>query len=339
MPEMPYDSRPSVPSDQPPKVSVAMITYNHEKFIAQAIEGVLMQQTDFSIELVIGEDCSTDGTRRIVEHYSHLRPDLVRPILHPRNVGIQKNGIATMKACRGNYIALCEGDDYWTAPGKLAKQAAFLEGHPECSSCFHPVTQFYDNGHNAPTIVGRASDKQFYSLEDIIYNNMAPTCSLVYRNYFKGSFPEWYHKIGFGDWALQILHAERGLLGYIDEVMASYRIHAGGVWSTTSRIWQLEQLVFLYKSLEHYLPAKYRPQIRQCHSRRAYQLSVQCLAARRVADARRYAWQSIFTSPFNPSVSLIKRSKQLLLSLAPPTGSVWAALRPPKPPTSGVQRL
>jgi glycosyltransferase involved in cell wall biosynthesis len=115
-----------------PLVSVKMITYNHAPFISKAIDGVLKQKVDFPIELVIGEDCSTDGTREIVFEYQKKYPAIIRVISSDKNVGMKQNGYRTARACRGKYIAFCEGDDYWHHPGKLQKQADYLEGHPEC---------------------------------------------------------------------------------------------------------------------------------------------------------------------------------------------------------------
>ncbi len=114
-----------------PLVSVFMVTYNHEPYIAQAIEGVLQQETSFPFELVIGEDCSTDGTREIVFDYQKKYPDTIRVITSDKNVGACKNGLRTEKACRGKYIAFCDGDDYWHHPRKLQKQIEFLETHPD----------------------------------------------------------------------------------------------------------------------------------------------------------------------------------------------------------------
>jgi glycosyltransferase involved in cell wall biosynthesis len=115
-----------------PLVSVSMITYNHEPFIAQAIEGVLRQKTSFPFELIIGEDCSTDKTRAIVLEYQKKYPDVIRVVTSDRNVGIKKNGLRTLKAGKGKYVAFCEGDDYWHSPHKLQKQVDYLESHPEC---------------------------------------------------------------------------------------------------------------------------------------------------------------------------------------------------------------
>jgi glycosyltransferase involved in cell wall biosynthesis len=118
--------------DKIPPVSVMMITYNHAPYISRAIEGVLQQETNFPFELVIGEDCSTDDTREIVFEYQKKYPNIIRIITSEKNVGMQKNAYRTGKACRGRYLAFCEGDDYWHVPYKLKKQVDYLESNPEC---------------------------------------------------------------------------------------------------------------------------------------------------------------------------------------------------------------
>jgi hypothetical protein len=114
-----------------PLVSVCMITYNHAPFIARAIEDVLQQKTNFPFELVIGEDCSTDGTRDIVLQYEKQYPDVIRVIALAKNIGLVKNLCQTEKACRGQYVAYCEGDDYWHNAQKLQQQVDFLERHSD----------------------------------------------------------------------------------------------------------------------------------------------------------------------------------------------------------------
>jgi glycosyltransferase involved in cell wall biosynthesis len=129
-----------------PLVSIKMITYNHAPFIAQAIEGVLQQKTNFPFELVIGEDCSTDGTREIVFDYKEKFPDIIRVITSEKNVGMKKNSLRVLNACRGKYFAFCEGDDYWQNPDKMQKQVDYLESHPECGL----VYSSYDVYHVGP---------------------------------------------------------------------------------------------------------------------------------------------------------------------------------------------
>ncbi|MBN1295100.1 MAG: glycosyltransferase [Candidatus Latescibacteria bacterium] len=115
-----------------PLISIIMITYNHAPYISEAIEGVLQQKTDFPFELVIGEDCSTDGTREIVFEYQKKYPEIIRVITSDKNVGMKANSVRTKKVLRGKYVAFCEGDDYWHNPGKLQLQTEYMENHPEC---------------------------------------------------------------------------------------------------------------------------------------------------------------------------------------------------------------
>jgi glycosyltransferase involved in cell wall biosynthesis len=119
-------------SKREPLVSVAIITYNHAAWIARAMNGVLKQKTRFPFELVIGEDCSTDGTREIVREYATRYPEIIRVVASESNVGAFHNAVRTRKACRGTYLAFCEGDDYWHREDKLEKQVDYLERHPEC---------------------------------------------------------------------------------------------------------------------------------------------------------------------------------------------------------------
>ncbi len=115
-----------------PMVSVKMITYNHRPYIEQAIEGVVKQETNFPIELVIGEDCSTDGTREIVFEYEKRYPDIIRVVTSDKNIGAKMNSNRTNALCRGKYIAYCEGDDYWHRTDKLQIQVDYMESHPDC---------------------------------------------------------------------------------------------------------------------------------------------------------------------------------------------------------------
>ena len=119
------------------KLSVLMLAYNQEAFIREALESVLAQQTTFDFEIVIGEDCSTDTTRSIIQSYQAAHPGKIRGLYRAENVGMIENFIQGYRACQGEYIAMLEGDDYWVDPCKLQKQVDFLESHPDFSICFH----------------------------------------------------------------------------------------------------------------------------------------------------------------------------------------------------------
>ncbi|WP_158275716.1 glycosyltransferase [Marinilabilia rubra] len=209
-----------------PLVSVCMITYNHEPFIAEAIEGVLMQKTNFPVKLVIGEDCSTDKTRNICEKYKQQHPDLIELIPATANLGMMSNFIRTLETCKGKYIALCEGDDYWTDPHKLQKQVDFLEENEDYSFCFHNV---YINQHDYQKIFKEFTDKDgIYALEDVLKEIwFIPTCSICFKNVID-EYPKWMQNAENGDLSLIFLLALKGKIKRIDGIMGFYRQHPGG---------------------------------------------------------------------------------------------------------------
>src|ERR1019366_1015566 len=137
------------------KVGVLMITYNHEKFIAQALESVLMQKADFPFELVIGDDCSTDGTREIVREYSQKYPEIIRAHLRERNIGAKENFRQVFLASRGRYLALLEGDDYWTDSRKLQLLADVLDAHPETTLRGHRTIRHDEDGARPDEVAAR----------------------------------------------------------------------------------------------------------------------------------------------------------------------------------------
>lgn len=122
-----------------PMVSVVMIAYNKEKYIGRAIKGVVDQVTDFSVELIVMDDCSTDSTPQIIQQYADRYPDIVHHFRNQSNLGLQRNYLEGFKHCRGRYMAICDADDYWCYRHKLSKQVRYMEDHPECALTFHRV--------------------------------------------------------------------------------------------------------------------------------------------------------------------------------------------------------
>ena len=267
---------PPNPAATDVKVSVVMITYNHERFISQAIESVLMQQADFGVELVIGEDCSTDGTRAIARNYGERYPGRIRLLLPEHNLGMMPNFIATLRACNGQYIALCEGDDYWIDPLKLQKQVDFLEAHPECVLCVHDVLIVYEDG-SLPSYRQRApGHKRIYGLEDVLTSGLTHTGSLLFRSAVSSGFPDWFCCAPIGDWALNVLLAEHGQIGYLDDMMSAWRRHAGGAWFGRREHDQLTQTLQMYDLLQAHFGDRYtsvfEPERAVCH----YGLALNC---------------------------------------------------------------
>lgn len=253
-----------------PKVSVALITYNHAVFIAQAIESVLMQKTNFDCELVIGEDDSSDGTREIVKSYKEQYPDKIRLLLNERNKVIYINGrptgrwnfVNTLQHCTGQYVALLEGDDYWTSSHKLQKQVDYLDAHSECSMCCHNVMQLYEDRSLKPHNIHPFVRKQVYSLGDLLRGNFIATCSLVYRNHLLSEFPDWFYTVAMADWPFFMMIAQYGDIGYLDEAMGIYRIHGKGIWSTVNKSENLRGLASVYQAMLAHLDSSYAPLVK-----------------------------------------------------------------------------
>lgn len=212
------------------KVSVAMITYNQEAYVAQAIDSVLMQKCDFDFELVIGEDCSTDSTRAMVEKYARLRPDRIRLCSGEANVGAQRNLARVFTACSGRYVALLDGDDYWTTNDKLQRQADYLDAQPDCALCFHDVRLVDESGALSRPALSNPPERS--NLRDLLSrDNYIASCSVMYRWDLDGPLPAWWNDVWIADLPLHVLHARHGWIGYLDEVMAVHRVHGGGLWS------------------------------------------------------------------------------------------------------------
>jgi glycosyltransferase involved in cell wall biosynthesis len=287
-------------SERPVMVSVAMTTYNQEQFIDQAIQSVLSQETDFPVELVIGEDYSTDRTRPIVIQYARRYPRQIRLLLRATNLGPQYNLVGTLSACRGRYVALLEGDDYWTSTQKLQKQVAFLESHPQCAQCFHAVTFFFEDGRSAPLVVRPPDALQTVStLEDLLrFNNYMQYCSVMFRRSLLDHFPDWCCKQIAVDWLLFILIAQNGWVGFLDETMAAYRMHSQGVWSGLSLISQQMALLESYKVLKAYFGRRFDKSIRYGQFRCYYKLAMAHLEGGNIHAARSCAFRGMMRRPF-----------------------------------------
>lgn len=215
----------SVEEKDVPLVSVVMITYGHEAFIREAIEGVLMQETDFKIELIVSNDCSPDNTNEVVQEIiqNNPRSSLIRYIKHDKNLGMIPNFNFALNEAKGEFIALCEGDDYWTDPLKLQKQVDLLEktGGAFC----HTRAKDSNDNLRSESIQLRKSE-----LDRLIESNFIITASVVFRKdvleahqWVRGTYP-------FGDWPLWLTALTQGDLVYLDDLTTVYRVNDTGVW-------------------------------------------------------------------------------------------------------------
>ncbi len=223
-----------------PLVSICCLTFNHERFIAQAIESFLMQKTSFPIEIIIHDDASTDNTGKIVMDYVRQYPNLINPIFQRDNQYSKGErsffGHFIIPYVRGKYIALCEGDDYWTDPLKLEKQINFFKSNPDCSICFHAARHINEKDHirshiHRPFI--RLGNSKFDIRVAILGGGgFMTTNSMVFIAEYVKKLPGYYYKAPIEDLPLMLFLASEGSIGYLDEIMSVYRMRTEGSWST-----------------------------------------------------------------------------------------------------------
>ncbi|MBK2297078.1 MULTISPECIES: glycosyltransferase family 2 protein [Francisella] len=226
--------------DAKPLLSVYCATYNHEKYISQAIDSFLMQETDFPFEIIINDDCSKDNTAKIVSEYYAKYPNIIRPIFQTENqnsIGLTPFVDIMMPISKGRYIATCEGDDYWTDPLKLQKQVDFLESHPNFMGCVH-ATRIVEEYEETLDIIPHNAHKadvftfENYSKAECYFHTSS--CVYRYESKYKSQVDE-YFKYACGDWYFSMVFSSFGPIKYIDEVMSVYRIHGQGMWSTKAK--------------------------------------------------------------------------------------------------------
>lgn len=239
-----------------PKLSVMLVSYNHEPYIQQAIESILMQEVSFDYEIVMADDSSDDATRRILEGYRSKFPSKFRFIGSDGNVGITRNYQRAFKACRGEYIAVMEGDDYWTSPHKLSRQVEFLHEHRECSFCFN---RFLTSSEPA----GRFVAQPFFevnqpfallTIDQLIRDNFVGNFSTcMYRKEVVSRIDENLYEMKVYDWMFNIMNARLGMIGYLPQIMSVYRLHSSGTWSGKPLEEKLGETLLLIDEYNQYL--------------------------------------------------------------------------------------
>ena len=225
-----------------PVVSVCFITYNHAEFIEEALDNVLAQKTDFSYEIVIGDDASTDGTSEIVNRYQREYPDKIKILRSLKNLGgltgksFQPNWIRNLRACRGMYIAMLEGDDYWTDRNKLQNQVDYLDAHHETAGCFTDCTIVNDSGEemdmNPFWVKSYDSSYDQSSCLTTLKSGYGTATLMFHSSVIKKKIPDYFLEAGC-DFLLDLVITEKASLDYLPGVTSAYRIHDGGIWQGT----------------------------------------------------------------------------------------------------------
>lgn len=238
-----------------PLVSIICITYNQQDFLKQALESFLAQKTEFPIEVLVHDDASTDKTIDIITEYARKYPKIIKPYFEKKNQfssGSDEFIGDLYNQAKGKYIAICEGDDFWTDPDKLQLQVDFLNQHPDYSICFHPVNVFFQDGSQKDSIYPVENHPNKFTANNLLRHNFIQANSVMYRNQHNFQFPSGVMPF---DWYTHLFFAQFGKIGFINKVMSAYRRHNQGVWwesqGNISKIWRKHGIghLKLYKAM------------------------------------------------------------------------------------------
>ena len=227
-----------------------MITYNHAAFVEDAIKGILQQETDAKLKIIIGDDCSTDDTILLLDKYEKEFPDFIKVIRRNSNVGMMQNFVDVLRQCTGDYIAICEGDDYWNDPKKIAKQLDWLEKEANVDLVFTNAKvlkqESKEFGPNWASI-----KRQRFSTKDLLSGNFITTCTVLFRNKLSEPLLASLAQFKLGDWPLYLLllNQSKSTAYFLDDHTAVYRQHVGGVYSTITTEKRIKSVLSVYEQL------------------------------------------------------------------------------------------
>jgi glycosyltransferase involved in cell wall biosynthesis len=228
-----------------------IITYNHARYIAQAIESVLAQKTDFAFAIHVIDDCSTDGAQDIIRDYAARYPGVVKPFINRKNIGskvTQRNFHRGFSTLDGDYCAILEGDDYWASPRRLQTHVDFLETHPDFVGCANNTMKVYEDGSGRePHLLQPPQAKEEHDIYDLIMiRSFFHASSLTFRNVFRGRVPRYLRSPLSCDIFITIAHAQFGKIRFFHDVGSVYRAHSGGLFSqmspTKGYMWNIDSL-------------------------------------------------------------------------------------------------
>lgn len=243
-----------------PEVSVICATYNHERYIEDALRGFVSQVTSFRFCVFVGDDASSDETASIVRKYADAYPDIIIPVIRKKNIGAGRNWEDLISRTNSKYIAFCDGDDYWTDPLKLQKQFDYMEEHPTLRACFHDAEVLIEtddgiwfqssdyNNTSDGKLLWPSGNKRFarrpsYRIENYIPFGFVHTSSMFVRWDYSIGFPDWFFGHGMSDYPMWVLQVNTGRFGYIDEILSAHRRTSSGSYQFSDRsdFWRLSK--------------------------------------------------------------------------------------------------
>jgi glycosyltransferase involved in cell wall biosynthesis len=296
-----------------PLVSVAITTYNMERWLARALDSVLVQRKDFPIEIVIGDDGSKDATIGIAHAYRDSHPGLIRILERSKNVGIQRNTYETLDQCRGKYTAWLDADDYWTDPEKLSLQVETLEADPSISICGHFTREVTVDGKiHRPRVLSTLAPGR-YGMEELLTHNLMTPAAVMFRTGIHRQLPAWYFDLkSLSDWPIWVLAAQTGDIVLLDRIMADCMLAPNSSFMSQSAVFRYSMVAQFYHHVESIVPSKWHRLIR---ARKGLQYESIAYFLRKQGDfkASREAAVTAFCSPALMD-NLGSKSKALLAS-------------------------
>ncbi len=248
----------SITPQVPYRISVLLVTYNHENHIRQALDALFGQVIDEPIELIIADDASSDNTLAIIKTYEEKDNRFSFKYLdNVKNLGITKNYQRGFSACTGQYVAVLEGDDYWVSPFKLQRQVDFLDTHWECELCTVNYFVFEEERLHLYARTNMGTGYRLISARDLIADNLVGNFSTcLYRKSALTALPEQLFEICSYDWIVNICVANSSWIGFLEEPMSVYRCHSNGAWTQISHLEKLNaqlKLIPAYDELTNHV--------------------------------------------------------------------------------------
>jgi glycosyltransferase involved in cell wall biosynthesis len=244
-----------------------MTTYNHAAYIEQAVRSALLQEAPFEYEVIVGDDCSTDGTTEILRRLEAEFAPRLRALYAAKNMGMMANYRRVWAAADAQYVAILEGDDYWTDPTKIRRQVEFLDAHPECVLAYTAALVFFEGTGVELDFRPPDVNPEISGVEDILRELFINTSTVVMRNRAIPELPKWADGLAVGDWPLYIHCAMHGKLGRVPGVTTAYRKHANGLWNTIPAAERVRSLNVMYDRVNEALNYQYDREIEVLKSR------------------------------------------------------------------------
>lgn len=244
-----------------PKVSILVLTYNHEKYIEDALGSVLRQQTTVPYEIIVAEDCSTDRTLEKVKAIAKRNPGLFRILHRERNMGICRNFADAYGQCLGEYVAILEGDDYWHHNHRLQRHVDILDRDKKCSFVFNNVRAVFEDGRVQDGLYPPHVRTRL-RLRDFLADNFVNCSSLTFRHRLISAFPKWFLALSYYDWPLHIFHLQHGHAIYLRDTLSTYRIHRLSAWNGSDQETRLRGMIDIFHGLDEHFGYRYHSILR-----------------------------------------------------------------------------